>query len=83
MQASAIENLSFEAALEELETIVRNLETGNTPLEQSITSYERGVALKNHCETKLRDARMKIEKITLTPDGTASGTEDFNPEQQS
>ncbi len=59
----AIQDMSFETALEELETIVRSLETGQAPLEQSISSYERGVALKKHCETKLREAREKVEKL--------------------
>lgn len=67
---ATIEKMSFESALEELETIVRNLETGKTSLEDSIEAYERGVILKNHCETKLRDARMKIEKIMVAPDGS-------------
>ncbi|MBK7361782.1 MAG: exodeoxyribonuclease VII small subunit [Micavibrio sp.] len=59
---NALEKMSFEEALDELETIVRDLETGKAPLEKSISSYERGIALKQHCETKLRDARAKIEK---------------------
>ncbi|MFA5591835.1 MAG: exodeoxyribonuclease VII small subunit [Micavibrio sp.] len=75
-QAQPIEKLSFEAALEELETIVRALETGRAPLEESIASYERGVALKNHCERKLSEARLKIEKISLSPDGAVK-TEPF------
>lgn len=71
-QKAAIETLSFEAALAELETIVRSLETGQAPLEQSIASYERGVALKKQCETKLREAREKVEKITISKDGAIS-----------
>ena len=71
-KASAIESLSFEDALGELETIVRNLETGKAPLEQSIDFYARGVALKEHCEKKLRDAQAKIEKITVGKDGKLS-----------
>ena len=67
---SAIDKLSFEEALEELEQIIRNLETGKTSLEESITTYERGIALKNHCETKLREARMKIDKIVVGANGT-------------
>ncbi|MCB1559331.1 MAG: exodeoxyribonuclease VII small subunit [Alphaproteobacteria bacterium] len=69
---SAIDKLSFEEALEELEQIIRNLETGKTSLEESITTYERGIALKNHCETKLREARMKIDKIVVGANGTLS-----------
>lgn len=67
---TALEKLSFEDALSELDQIVRKLETGEAALEESITTYERGVQLKNHCETKLRDAQAKIEKITIASDGT-------------
>jgi len=73
-QAQAIDTLSFEAALGELEQIVKTLETGQTKLEDSISQYERGVALKNHCEKKLREAQAKIEKITVSKDGQL-GTE--------
>jgi exodeoxyribonuclease VII small subunit len=74
MNNAAIKNLSFEEALTELETIVRALESGDAPLEQSITSYERGIALKQHCETKLRDAREKVEKISISSNGSISTT---------
>jgi exodeoxyribonuclease VII small subunit len=67
-----VEQLSFEAALGELETIVRGLEKGDTALEDSITAYERGAALKKHCEKKLREAQSKIEKISVNDDGTVS-----------
>ena len=66
------DRLSFEDALGELETIVKALETGKASLEDSISSYERGIALKNHCEKKLRDAQEKIEKITIRDDGSVS-----------
>ncbi|MCB1721899.1 MAG: exodeoxyribonuclease VII small subunit [Rhodospirillales bacterium] len=69
-----IESLNFEQALGELEAIVRSLETGQAPLEESITAYERGIALKKHCETRLRDAQAKIEKITVDKDGQISTT---------
>ncbi len=71
------ETIPFEKAMEELETIVRSLESGKTTLDDSIKAYERGIALKNHCEKKLEQARLKIEKITLSPDGK-TGTQDFN-----
>jgi exodeoxyribonuclease VII small subunit len=71
-QQQAIESLSFEDALGELETIVRSLEKGETALENSISAYERGIALKKHCESKLRDAQAKIEKITMAQDGSIS-----------
>ncbi len=64
-----IAKLGFEEALQELETIVRNLEGGKGKLEDSIKAYERGAFLKQHCEAKLRDAQMKVEKIVLGPDG--------------
>ncbi len=68
----SVENLTFESALGELETIVRDLETGKAALEDSITAYERGTALKKHCEKKLDEARAKIEKISVNKDGTVS-----------
>jgi len=70
--AKEIADLSFEQALAELERIVQNLESGNVELEQSITMYERGAALKAHCEGKLKDAKLKIEKIVLNADGKVS-----------
>lgn len=69
---NGIESLSFEEALQELETIVGSLESGSAPLEKSIESYERGMALKQHCEKKLSAAQEKIEKITIQPDGSVS-----------
>ncbi len=69
-EKKAIEKLSFEEALGELEHIVRGLETGESPLEESITAYERGIKLKTHCEQKLRNAQAKIEKISIANDGT-------------
>ncbi len=70
----ATETLPFEKALAELEDIVRRLERGDVPLEDSIAIYERGEALKKHCEALLQRAQARIEKITVGPDGTASGT---------
>lgn len=69
-----IEAMAFEKALAELEGIVAKLESGKVELDQSIAIYERGEALKAHCEKLLRNAEARIEKITLKPDGTASGT---------
>lgn len=69
-QKQDISAMSFEHSLEELENIVRSLETGQAPLEDSIGSYERGMKLKEHCEKKLRDAQAKIEKITVAADGS-------------
>jgi exodeoxyribonuclease VII small subunit len=67
-----IKDLSFEKALEELEAIVEKLERGDAPLEESITIYQRGAALKAHCEAKLKDAQLKVEKIVIGPGGEAS-----------
>ncbi|MEE9139781.1 MAG: exodeoxyribonuclease VII small subunit [Alphaproteobacteria bacterium] len=69
-----ISEMSFEEALEELEQIVRKLEEGKGRLDEAIASYERGAALKKHCEAKLREAQAKVEKIVLGPEGTI-GTE--------
>jgi len=70
-----VKSLSFEAALEQLEGIVAKLESGKAPLAESIAIYERGEALKAHCETLLRTAEARIEKITLSREGKAMGTE--------
>ena len=67
---ATVSSLSFEEALMELETIVKGLETGESPLENSISSYERGIQLKIHCENKLCDAQEKIEKISVNPDNS-------------
>ena len=66
--------LPFEKALAQLEEIVSQLESGKVDLEQSIAIYEKGQALKEHCEKQLKDADTRIEKITLKPDGKPSGT---------
>ena len=66
-----IDGLSFEQALAELETIVRQLESGEVELEKSIAIYERGAALRAHCEGKLKDAELKVEKVMLGEDGKA------------
>lgn len=72
--AADIPSLSFEAALAELERIVGQLESGQAPLEQSIELYERGAALKAHCEKRLEAARLRVEKIVVGPQGP-SGVE--------
>jgi exodeoxyribonuclease VII small subunit len=76
--ANPIEVLSFEAALAELETIVRTLEQGSAPLDQSIELYQRGDALKRHCEARLKSAQARIEQISFGPDGQPSGTRPFD-----
>ena len=72
--------LPFEKALAQLEEIVSKLESGKVDLEQSIAIYEKGQALKEHCEKQLKDAEARIEKITLKPDGKPSGTAPLDAE---
>jgi exodeoxyribonuclease VII small subunit len=72
-----ITKLSFEEALEQLENIVSKLEDGSINLEESIEEYTRGVHLKNHCETKLKEATLKVEQITIDKEGKFS-TKEFN-----
>ena len=68
-----IAKMPFEAALAELEAIVDRLEKGAVALEESIKLYERGEALKSHCDRLLKNAEMRIEKIALSPEGKAKG----------
>ena len=64
-----IEKLSFEDALSELESIVRELETGRIKLDDAVSAYEKAVKLKTLCMEKLKEATLKIEKIEITKDG--------------
>ena len=73
--STEIKKLSFERAIEELESIVKRLEEGKVPLEESVTIYERGEALKRRCEELLRQAEARVEKITLDASGKPTGTE--------
>ena len=68
---SDIAKLSFEVALEQLEEIVRELEEGSGELDESIKAYERGAHLKYHCESKLKEAQDRVEKVVLSDDGDA------------
>ena len=70
-----IPKLTFEQAIDQLETIVKRLEEGKVPLEESVTMYERGEALKRRCEELLRQAEARVEKITLDASGKPAGTE--------
>ncbi|TJZ92538.1 exodeoxyribonuclease VII small subunit [Paracoccus gahaiensis] len=72
---SDITTLSFEEAMRELEATVGKLETGEATLEESIALYERGAALRKHCEDRLRAAEERVEKITLAANGQPSGVE--------
>ena len=74
----ALNEMSFEQSLKELEGIVSRLEQGDVELERSITIYERGEALRKHCDELLKRAEAKVEKITLDAKGEPSGTEPLN-----
>lgn len=79
-EATDISGLTFEQALNALEEIVQQLEGGNVPLDQSIGLYERGEALRRHCQSRLDDAQARIEKIVTDQSGQASGTTPFDSE---
>lgn len=70
---TAIADLSFEQAMQQLESVVARLEHGEATLEESITLYERGAALREHCEARLKAAEERVEKITLAG-GQPTGT---------
>lgn len=70
-KSAALDGLSFERALQELEAIVARLEQGEVELEDSIALYERGQALKVHCEAKLKSAEGRLEKIVMGEGGPA------------
>ncbi len=72
-----IRDMTFERALKELEHIVGRLERGDVELEESIVIYERGEALKDHCDRLLKQAEAKVEKLTLGAGGQPTGTEPF------
>jgi exodeoxyribonuclease VII small subunit len=76
-----IKGMSFEKALKELETIVTRLERGDVELEESIVIYERGEALKEHCDRLLKQAEAKVEKLIVGPSGEPSGTQPFRSQE--
>ena len=76
--APDISTMNFEDALRALEDVVRRLESGEVPLDESITLYERGEALRKHCQARLDAASARIEKIVAGPDGAAAGTQPFD-----
>lgn len=76
-----IRDMAFERALKELEAIVGRLERGDVELEESIAIYERGEALRDHCDRLLRQAEAKVEKLTLGADGRPKGSEPLDPEK--
>ncbi|MFK7838627.1 MAG: exodeoxyribonuclease VII small subunit [Sulfitobacter sp.] len=73
MADTPIEEMSFETAMAELETVLGQLESGNVELDASIALYERGAALKARCEAKLKEAEEKVAAITLDGDGAPTG----------
>lgn len=74
-----ISKLSFEAAMKELEGIVRGLESGASDLDKAISDYARGNALKEHCLAKLNEAKLKVEQINVKADGSLT-TKEFATE---
>ena len=70
-----VKKMPFERAIDELESIVKRLEEGKVPLEESVALYERGEVLKKRCEELLRQAEARVEKITLNADGNPTGSE--------
>ena len=76
--APDIAALTFEDALRALEDVVRKLESGEVPLDDSISLYERGEALRRHCQARLDAAQARIERIVAGPDGAAMGTQPFD-----
>lgn len=76
--AEQIAAMSFEDALRALEDVVRRLESGEVPLDQSIDLYERGETLRRHCQARLDAAQVRIEKIVVGPDGAPSRSVPFD-----
>ncbi len=76
--AADLSKLTFEDALKALEDVVRKLEGGEVPLDESITLYGRGEDLRKHCQARLDAAQARIEKIVAGPDGVATGTQPFD-----
>lgn len=80
MSNTAVAKMSFEDAMRELERVVAQLESGNVELEKSIALYERGAALKAHCEAVLKAAEEKVAAITLDEAGNPKGTTPVDPQ---
>ena len=75
-----VDKISFEEALSELERIVASLEQGEVSLEDAIKAFERGTELKSHCQARLEEARMQVEKIKLPSASEApDATTPFDP----
>jgi len=80
MSDTPVDEMSFEAAMAELEKVVGQLERGDVALEESIALYERGAALKKRCEAKLNEAQEKVAAITLDADGQPTGATPVDPQ---
>ncbi len=78
MTDKPVEEMSFEEAIKELESLVGRLEHGEVALDESIRLYERGAALKKRCEAKLKEAEEKVAQITMNESGQATGTKPFD-----
>ena len=74
---NSVDGLSFEDALRELEAIVDQLESGSVSLDKAIDAYSRGMSLKQHCQARLEEARLKVEQIKLPENGSAATTQTF------
>ncbi len=73
-----VQDLTFEEAMAELETVVRQLETGRIKLDEAVATYERGVQLKNFCAEKLQNAKAKIDLLVLDTNNTPTGVTSFD-----
>ena len=74
--------LSFEEALSQLEAIVEKLESGTVDLDKAVDAYARGMLLKQHCQARLEEARLKVEKIKLPENGVTATVQPFESESQ-
>lgn len=75
LMSKSIEKMTFEEAMSELETLLKKIDTGQENLADAVSSFERGVVLKNHCEKMLKEAKLKIEKVTLTAENKVEFSE--------
>lgn len=81
MTDKPIAEMSFEEAMAELEAVVAKLESGKAPLDESISLYERGAALRAHCDERLKAAELRVRRIVAGPDGAAAGAEPFDADR--
>ncbi len=81
MENDSIKDLSFEEAITQLETIVRELESGRIKLDDAVNAYEKAIALKQLCENKLKAAQLKIEKIEIMPNDEIKNSDFIIPEE--